>query len=251
MYAYLYCVILRICLQLFCRNHLQLRQHLKTFEVPVEVVGDFKAILQEMVADLDVWMSKRCIRKPKFDQKLALIHELIGYRFEMWDPRGEPMLGKLSQSWKGFAPCKEVPNGMTFSLSICRVCREFPRTTFVWTADVTSPPSTIVTKSGSQKRFDNAASVEKDFGYVTTYEEEVRCISASSEKMKAFDELVDLVQWLFNTIRWTADSSLLPIDRLCQLNGCFETLTKLCDNGSRSIWKDVFTWRSCSARFVK
>lgn len=141
------------------------------------------------------------------------------------------MLGKLSQSWKGFAPCKEVPNGMTFSLSICRVCREFPRTTFVWTADVTSPPSTIVTKSGSQKRFDNAASVEKDFGYVTTYEEEVRCISASSEKMKAFDELVDLVQWLFNTIRWTADSSLLPIDRLCQLNGCFETLTKLCDNG--------------------
>lgn len=63
MYAYLYCVILRICLQLFCRNHLQLRQHLKTFEVPVEVVGDFKAILQEMVADLDVWMSKRCIRE--------------------------------------------------------------------------------------------------------------------------------------------------------------------------------------------
>ncbi|EGZ09500.1 hypothetical protein PHYSODRAFT_305022 [Phytophthora sojae] len=181
-------------------------------------VGDFKAILQEMVADLDVWMSKRCIGKPKFDQKLALIHELIGYRFEMWDPRGEPMLGEAISKLERVRSLQrgsEWDDLFSFNLQ----------------ADVTSPPSTIVTKSGSQKRFDNAASVEKDFGYVTTYEEEVRCISASSEKMKAFDELVDLVQWLFNTIRWTADSSLLPIDRLCQLNGCFETLTKLCDNG--------------------
>lgn len=66
---------------------------------------------------------------------------------------------------------------------------------------------------------------------MTSDEEQVRQTRGTAEKLSAFEELVDRLQWLFTAVMLTENQSLVPINHLTRLNKCLDTLVVLCDNG--------------------
>ncbi|KAG2857766.1 hypothetical protein PC113_g10398 [Phytophthora cactorum] len=106
------------------------------------------------------------------------------------------------------------------------------RSTFFWTRDLASDFTNVLIRDNRlEPGFEDEDRVKTDFEYVTSYDQKVRRANGSSEKMEAFDELIDRLRWIFNAVAMTRNQSLLPLTGLKRLNECFSTLVRLCDNG--------------------
>ncbi|KAG7382674.1 hypothetical protein PHYPSEUDO_004644 [Phytophthora pseudosyringae] len=207
---------------------------LKEYEVPAEVASDFKVQLTTTINELDRSLPQGMQPLADASKKISSIDQLLQGQYENWNPRTEPRFGGSLAAIQRF--CSEQP-GVTWDrlyVSICRACSKRSRSTFVWTADLTSEPPKRRASSFSELGFRNENRAKKDFSYVTSYEAYASYplqVTKPSYKLKIFEELIDRLQWIFNAVGATEDQSLLPLHRLTQLNKCFSTLVKLCDNG--------------------
>ncbi|ETN11750.1 hypothetical protein, variant 1 [Phytophthora nicotianae INRA-310] len=215
------------------RNCLQLQKFLvKEHVVPTDVVTEFKAKLDKLFVEVDEWIPLDGLTTRWFDKHMNLVNELIEGRFEGWNPRTEPILGKTVSNLEricGFGVSDAWNDRYT---SICLACSKMSRSTFFWTVDLSSESTTVLIRDNRlEPGFGDEDRVKKDFEYVMSYAQEVRRVSEPTEKKSAFEELVDRLRWIFNAVAMTKNQSLLPLARLKRLNECFCTLVRLCDNG--------------------
>ncbi|KAH7467372.1 hypothetical protein KRP22_013279 [Phytophthora ramorum] len=180
------------------RSWLELRRYLvKEYEVPADVVGDLKTQLLRMLVELRGWKPHHELPVKPFDQKVSFINELLASRYEMWDPRTEPILGRLVGTME-------------------RIC------------DITD---SLIRSDVLEPGFEDEDRVKDDIERVTSYDEHVRHLVEPDSKKTAFDELIDRLRWIFNAVAMTKNQSLLPLNRLKRLNVCITTLVYLCDYG--------------------
>ncbi|KAL4118786.1 hypothetical protein PRIC2_011108 [Phytophthora ramorum] len=180
------------------RSWLELRRYLvKEYEVPADVVGDLKTQLLRMLVELRGWKPHHELPVKPFDQKMSFINELLASRYEMWDPRTEPILGRLVGTME-------------------RIC------------DITD---SLIRSDVLEPGFEDEDRVKDDIERVTSYDEHVRHLVEPDSKKTAFDELIDRLRWIFNAVAMTKNQSLLPLNRLKRLNVCITTLVYLCDYG--------------------
>ncbi|KAK1940092.1 hypothetical protein P3T76_008415 [Phytophthora citrophthora] len=167
-----------------------------------------------------------------FDNQLTLVNELVDGRFERWNPRIEPILGKT---------VSKLERVCTFGLNekwndryaaICHTCSKMSRLAFSFQNNFTIKLTNCLVRTSLEHGFEDSDRVEKDFKHVTSYDVEVQYASDSNAKKEAFDELIDRLRWIFNAVAMTRKQNLVPFNRLKRVNECFGTLIRLCDYGN-------------------
>ncbi|KAE9044532.1 hypothetical protein PR003_g5598 [Phytophthora rubi] len=215
----------RSCLQLY--NCL-----VKKHAVPSDVVEDFRMKLGKVLEEVDEWSPLDGLTAKWFDQQMSLVNELLEGQFEHWNPRDEPVLGKVVANLERICTFGVGDEWNDRYASICLACSKMSRSTFFWTFDLAEDmTNSLIRCNELEPGFEDRNRVKKDFEYVTSYDEEVRQISDAVKKKEAFDELIDRLRWIFNAVAMTKKQSLLPLAQLKQLNKCLATIVDLCDNG--------------------
>ncbi|KAG7382676.1 hypothetical protein PHYPSEUDO_004646 [Phytophthora pseudosyringae] len=215
------------------RNCRQLCKYLvKEHEVPADVVKEFKAMLGKVFVEVDDWIPLDGLTTKWFDKHMNLVNELLDSRFERWNPRTKPILGKTVSKLERICTFGVGDAWNDRYASICLACSKMSRTTFFWTVNLADEMTEKLIRCNQlEPGFEDKERVKLDFEHVTTYDLEVRDASSPNEKKAAFDELIDRLRWIFNAVAMTRDQSLVSLPRLKRLNECFSTLARLCDNG--------------------
>lgn len=164
------------------RSWLKLRKYLvKVHEIPTDVVGDLKTQLLRMLVDLRGWNPYDGLSVKLFDEKMSVINELLKSRYEMWDPRAEPVLGRLLGTMERITTFGVGGAWNDRYTSICRECSEMSRSTFVWTCDLADKISDRLERNNDlEPGFEDQGRLMEDMTYVTSYDEQVRHLTEPS-----------------------------------------------------------------------
>ncbi|KAG1706747.1 hypothetical protein DVH05_027600 [Phytophthora capsici] len=203
----------------------------KDYEVPADEVKSFKSKLAKLFIEVDEYP----LDDPDtrwFDNQLSLVNELVDGRFERWNPRMSPILGKTVSKLERICTFGLNEKWNDRYAAICLTCSKMSRMAFSLRSDLTSDRTNYVIRTSLEPGFEDSDRVEKDFKHVTGYEVEVQYASDPSAKKEAFDELIDQLRYIFNAVAMTRKQSLVSLDRLKRLNECFETLIRICDYGN-------------------
>jgi hypothetical protein len=79
-----------------CRNCQQLCKYLVTeHEVPAAMVKRLKSKLGKVMEEVADWAPFDELTVRWFDKQMGVVEELLGGQFEHWNPRTDPVLGKV------------------------------------------------------------------------------------------------------------------------------------------------------------
>lgn len=130
---------------------------------PEEVVNGLKKQLIQMLEDLHEWeFYDDHFSAEDFDTKVAFINDLLQGQYESWDPRTDPLLGKLVARIQLICSFQQGDVWNDRYAEICRVCSKMSSSTFVWTADLQSElPDRTSRSAVGEEGFEDKERVER------------------------------------------------------------------------------------------